>query len=350
MKKSLVALAALAATAGAQAQSSVTIYGSADVNYTNTSTSQNSWGYTTKKSETTMSGGAGRAPFNGPNANDNSYLGFMGSEDLGGGLKATFQLEHRFNLTNGASSTAGDFEGASNVGLAGAFGQVRFGRVNELSTETYRRIDPFNQNGVAGALQTPFRGDDGSGRLGHTARYDSPNLYGFNFGASYTVKNGSSPSYVDFPFIGVATPNTGYALSATYTNGPVYLVANYNKAVNSSDSYNWNAGAAYAIGNLKLSLGYEDTKDKIDEYRFKTWLGGASYTLGNGEFRAAYSRMKEEGGYTGETFQKTALGYTHHLSKRTALYGNWAYENIEPDNKLGWVHNRSVEVGLNHKF
>ena len=349
MKKTLIAVAVLAAATGAQAQSSVTIYGSVDVNYTHTSGTNGASYYGTPISSTTMNGGAGRPIFNEAGANDNSYLGFMGTEDLGGGLKATFQLEHRFNLANGASSTAGDFEGASNVGLAGGFGQMRFGRVNELSTETYRRIDPFNQNGVASALQTPFRGDDGSGRLGYTARYDSPTLSGFNFGASYTVKNGPTPSYQAFPYIGTPSANNGYALSATYTNGPLYLVANYNKAVNSSDSYNWNVGAAYAIGNLKLSLGYEDTKDKIGEYRFKSWLGGAAYVIGNGELRASYNHMDEEGS-GGYAYKKFALGYSHNLSKRTSLYANWAHEKEEADNNMGSASFRSMEVGMNHKF
>ena len=339
MKKSVIALAVLGLAAGvAQAQSSVTIYGSADVSYVKA-----------QGSSLTMSGGSERDFMLG-RASDNTYLGFMGSEDLGGGLKATFQLEKRFNLANGASSYYGDFEGAANVGLAGNFGQVRFGRVNELSTETYRRIDPFDQNGVAGALSTPFRGDDGSGRLSYTARYDSPTFSGFNLGASYTVKNNGMDA--------ADQTNNGWAVSGTYTNGPIYLVANYNKPVNYYDSYNWNVGGSYAFGPLKLSLGYEKSLAKGmgpggGDIKIPTWLVGASYRIGNGTINAAYSNLKEEVPSIGTaTIDKYSIGYTHDFSKRTSAYANYSHMKAELparmflEASLGGL----VEVGITHKF
>ena len=334
MKKTLIALAVLGMSVGAaQAQSSVTIYGSADISYVKQ-----------RGIPVTMSGGAERTNYYRGTASDNTYLGFMGSEDLGGGLKATFQLEKRFNLANGVSSSSGDFEGAANVGLAGNFGQVRFGRVNELSTETYRRIDPFDQNGVAGMLRSPIYGDDGSGRLSYTARYDSPTISGFNFGASYSVKNnGDAPA---------DQTNNGWAVSGTYTNGPLYLVANYNKAVNSNDAYNWNVGGAYAFGPAKLSLGYEATNDKYYGDKYKTWFVGAAYTIGNGVINVSYSDMDEDYGGYGWTDKKIALGYTHNLSKRTSTYFNYSRVREEPWGRGSSyiISNNFLELGMTHKF
>ena len=258
-------------------------------------------------------------------------------------------------MANGQSSSYGDFEGAANVGLSGSFGRVRFGRVNELATETYRRIDPFDQNGVAGMLTTPLRGDDLGGRLSNTARYDSPTINGFDLGASYTLKDDSSG-----PF-----GNAGYAASVTYTNGPAYLVANYNKAANTMDSYNWNLGGAYAFGPARLSLGYGQTKFLPDVFdmKFTNWIVGLSYTVGNGVINASYNSGKgsffipDPGVYFDSKTKKYALGYTHNLSKRTSVYANYAH--LKTSIELGGLQDEPIagsesqnlfEVGLNHKF
>lgn len=111
--------------------------------------------------------------------NINNRIGFRGSEDLGSGYKATFQLEKRFNLNDGTISGV-DWEGASNLGISSPFGAVRLGRLNELPTETFRTLDPFNQFGVGSMLLSSQR----STRLSNTVRYDSPNLSGFKLGAT----------------------------------------------------------------------------------------------------------------------------------------------------------------------
>ena len=340
MKKTLIAMAVLAASSAAFAQTNVVIYGAVDINYVKE----------TSKSITM-------------NERYNNRIGFMGTEDLGGGLKATFQLEERFQLYSGKdknSADRGDFEGAANVGLKGNFGHVRFGRVNELSTETYRQIDPFQQYGVAGMIETPLRGNAGEGRLGYTARYDSPNFNGFKLGVSYTVKN-NSKSYVDYYGLGsTEDDNAGYAVSGTYTNGPLYLVANYNKAVNSLDSYNWNLGGAYAFGPAKLSMGYEQTRaSDFADVKIKNWIIGLSYKVGAGVINASYNRSDMDA--LGSDFgsqTKYGIGYTHNLSKRTSVYANYAHTKYkdgyvsEFDNGPVQPNDSSsaVEIGITHKF
>ena len=124
MKKTLIALAVLGAAAGvAHAQSNVTIYGIVDTGFIKKS------GHDVEMGE-----------------NVNNRLGFRGVEDLGGGMKATFELERRFDLNNGEAKNDKDWDGAANVGLKGdSWGAVRLGRVNELTTETIRKFDPFYQ-------------------------------------------------------------------------------------------------------------------------------------------------------------------------------------------------------------
>ncbi|MBI3230883.1 MAG: porin, partial [Burkholderiales bacterium] len=108
MKKSLIALAVLAATGVAHAQSNVTIYGQMDLGLSK------STGTTTQM----LTG-------------DNNKLGFKGVEDLGGGLKAIFQAEIRMDSDTGTTEAGGArplFQGQSRVGLQGDFGMVRLGR------------------------------------------------------------------------------------------------------------------------------------------------------------------------------------------------------------------------------
>ncbi|MEA5097197.1 MAG: porin [Burkholderiaceae bacterium] len=331
MKKSLIALAVLGAAAGvAQAQSNVTIYGVTDIGYAKDTGSK------LRMDE-----------------NVSNRLGFMGQEDLGGGLKAIFQLEERYKLFNGkeksAANSRGVFEGAANVGLKGNFGQVRFGRVNELSTETLRKLDPFNQDGVAAMPDNIFRGNDQEGRLSSTTRYDSPVYNGFQFGATYTIKNQSKSTLGYLPAKADngehAYSNDGWALNGTYTNGPLYLIANYNKVVDSNDSFNWNIGAAYAFGPAKISLGYEQTKDKLyTDAKEKRYLVGLTYNIGAGMIKASYNHS-DNINFSDEAGKQWAVGYTHNLSKRTSIYVDYAHVSQDHADSVN-----SYMVGMTHKF
>ena len=174
MKKTLIALAVLGAAAGvAHAQSNVTIYGIVDTGFI-------------KKSGQDVEMGE----------HVNNRLGFRGVEDLGSGMKATFELERRFDLNNGVEKgyAKPGYDGAANVGLKGDnWGAVRLGRVNELTTETIRKFDPFYQYGVGAMLE----GNQRSPRISNTIRYDSPNWSGFHFGASYSLGGNTDSDSID---------------------------------------------------------------------------------------------------------------------------------------------------------
>src|SRR6478672_11453613 len=148
MKKSLIALAVLAASGAAMAQSSVTLFGVVDATYAYGS------GSVAKKSQLTNSG------------YNSSRLGFRGVEDLGGGMSASFWLEAGLNNDNGtggvtntnnqaATSTGGGlvFNRRSTVSLNGGFGEVRLGRDYTPQFWNLTVFDPFGTNGV-GTTQT----------------------------------------------------------------------------------------------------------------------------------------------------------------------------------------------------
>ena len=376
MKKTLIALAVLGAAAGvAHAQSNVTIYGVVDTGFIKKS------GHDVEMGE-----------------NVNNRLGFRGVEDLGSGVKATFELERRFDLNNGREKgyTSPGFDGAANVGLkSDTWGAVRLGRVNELTTETIRKFDPFYQYGVGAMLE----GSQRSPRISNTVRYDSPNWSGFHFGASYSLGGNTDNDSIDASKAANGTTdmsdvkaagadNDGYAIMLGYDNGPLALVGNWSRLADSKKSSVWNLGAAYRFGDAKVELVYQQTKDKgwangeasywnvreggdlvadfganpyatIDELEEKQWLLGLEWKLGPGRLNASAQWMEVEasGGVhiSDKDIYKYAIGYTYDLSKRTAIYGNIAYTDYD-DEDVARVYGDTddgtygVQVGITHKF
>ena len=386
MKKTLIALAVLGAAAGvAHAQSNVTIYGIVDTGFIKKS------GHDVEMGE-----------------NVNNRLGFRGVEDLGSGMKATFELERRFNLNDGTLKKSDkDWDGAANVGLKGdSWGAVRLGRVNELTTETIRKFDPFYQYGVGAMLE----GNQRSPRIDNTIRYDSPNWSGFKFGASYSLgqnthKDSAKWAGIDSEGKSVMTDvweakdagsgydNDGYGIMLGYDNGPLSLVGNWSRLADSKDSSVWNLGAAYRFGDAKVELVYQQTKDKgwangersnwndsssafgkwvdvkygdgsfdslnIDSITEKQWLLGLEWKLGPGRLNASAQWMEVEanGGMhiSDKDIYKYAIGYTYDLSKRTAIYGNVAYTDYDDEDVARLYGDTDdgtygVQVGITHKF
>ena len=361
MKKTLIALAVLGAAAGvAHAQSNVTIYGVVDTGFVKKS------GHDVEMGE-----------------NVNNRIGFRGVEDLGSGMKATFELERRFNLNDGSSKekeTNGkyqDWDGLANVGLKGdAWGAVRLGVVNELTTETIRKFDPFYQYGVAGMIE----GTQRSRAIENTIRYDSPNWSGFHFGATYSLGGNTDHESISGymkPAKRDGADNDGYGIMLGYDNGPLALVGNWSRLADSKDSSVWNLGAAYRFGDAKVELLYQQTKDKgwykgeeadwkdvaaytnVNELKQKQWLLGLEWKLGPGRLNASAQWMEVEanGGahVSDKDIYKYGIGYTYDLSKRTAIYGNIAYTDYDDEsvaNIYGDVEDSvtAVQVGITHKF
>ena len=200
MKKSLIALAVLAASGAAMAQSSVTLYGVADAGVTYLNGADNWSGVTSGNNLT-------------------SRLGFRGTEDLGGGLKANFVLEGGFNLDNGdgasgyAGAKAGEgfqFKRRSTVGLAGSFGEVRLGRELTAAYNATARYDVFGSVGIG---QSRLWADGGvvdasanatavttNQRISNALTYVSPDFSGFKVGVNYgfgeTTNGNSDSSYM----------------------------------------------------------------------------------------------------------------------------------------------------------
>jgi predicted porin len=305
MKKSLIALAALAASGVAMAQSSVTLYGVLDTGLTYSKGEESVYGLT-------HVGG-----------NTNSRLGFRGVEDLGNGLKATFNLEAGMGVDDGTDYFTGNgmaFRRTSTVGLEGGFGSVRLGRMLTSSYLAVSRYDAFNDTGIGGSLAWNGPQTGYAPRTQNAVSYTSPVFSGFKIGAEYGF--GEQQKARDSRYFG---------MGATYDNGPLSLGLGYDRLnsntmdglLAASDLKTVQLGGAYNFGVAKLMAFYKQSKVS-NAPKFKTFGLGVSAPVGAaGEVRASYNNYKisDDNGKANQL----SLGYVHNLSKRTALYGTYSY-------------------------
>ena len=316
---------------------------------------------------------------------NSSRLGFRGTEDLGGGLAASFWLEAPITNDDGQTGVS-TFARRSTVSLSGGFGEVRLGRDYTPTFWNDTVFDPFGTNGVgtnlvstansafgafpgyAGAktalVNTPSIPDVGGSNYSRASNsigyFLPPNLGGF-YGQlmyAFSEKTKYSP--------GLATPDVsnnsrqGRYVGGRfgYANGALDVAVSYGSSTIADDYYygitskvnTANLGASYDFGPVKLFGELSRAKNKIDlggtsaqysafvpEAVLKGYLLGVTVPVGAGLIRASYSRVKLktdlDDGLADPKASKLALGYVHNLSKRTALYATVA--RISNKNGLG---------------
>ncbi len=349
MKKSMIALAVLGAFAGAaSAQSSVTLFGIVDAAIARVDNG------TVSKTGMTNSG------------INSSRLGFRGTEDLGGGLKAGFWLETQ--LQNDSDATNFNFGRRSYVNLTGAFGEVRLGREYAPTFWNTTVFDVFGTNGVAQA-QTPAMLSNTQVPL--AARIGAP--VRTNNGITYMLPGNMGGFYGQLQYafgenVSNAANNGNYFGGRFgYANGPLdvaFATGKLNSATTAGVSNTaTNIGASYDFGVVKPMLFYGVEKEAASGAEIKAFEIGATVPLGAGTLKAAYSDYKGNA-YLGNAKGKLmGLGYVYDLSKRTALYGTYARAtgssnfavNIANNGLsagLGAINNTAtgLELGMRHSF
>ncbi|AKJ31470.1 porin [Caldimonas brevitalea] len=353
MKKSLLALAVLGAFAGAaSAQSAVTIYGKIDL-------------AVTKRN----SGDSYLA--NGNWANDEvqlqeqagSRLGFRGTEDLGGGLKANFQIEHRFSPDTGAAN-ANFWQGMSWVGVSGAFGDVRLGRDYSPIFWTGIASDPWGYDTTAsvGTAHT-FAGLSGNvpARYPNSISYRTPSLGGLTIHAAIGLPEADDTEYT-----------TGF--NVQYKGGPLYAGFGFHRApatdllapgallgvmlpaglvaFSADDAVTlWNLTASYDLSVVKLIGSFaQSNADPVagDEIKMRNFTFAITAPIGVGELRGQISRLEGTSGIIDDTkVTKYGVGYHYPLSKRTKVYADVGSSRVtEPDLK----RRTAWDIGLQHNF
>jgi predicted porin len=336
MKKSLIALAVLAASGAALAQSSVTLYGRID---TSVGSIKDQGSASADKKATTKVFNGGEAGLTSPR------WGMRGTEDLGGGLKAGFQLENRFDSDTGLNKTDSGkpsqfFRGASFVSLSGGFGEVRLGRgttvfddVRALSISSSVFDSAFTpaSNGVFGS------GGDYTSRLDNKITYLSPNMGGFYVGVDFA------------PDEDAAKKADSMAFKAGYRAGPLHVALGYQDEKTSAN-YTGLSGS-YDFGVASVSAGFNMRDADTGGAEDTEYTVGVNLPFGAVALSAGYANSKTEVGST-TTLKSSGfgLGATYSLSKRTRAYVG--YRSVERKNAAG-VKTRDETLyaaGIRHDF
>jgi predicted porin len=346
-KKTAVAAAALLAAFAAQAQSQVSIYGNLDV----------SFGRFEEPSITTADNDAVTAVESG--SLRQSFIGFKGQEDLGGGLKAFFVLESGINVDTGSQD--GNFWGRTSVvGLSGDFGTVALGNARNLMFLANDAFNPFRAdsalfstssyaftNGPISAVNAALAaGGTGISLSGlgsnwqNSITYTSPNLSGFTVAVQARMSENED---ID----------DGYAVALNYAAGPLALNATYEDApisatnglvTESVDTKSWLLNASYDLGAAKLfaQYGQRDFDGFDDKYKFFQ-LGTSIPVSTSGAVMLSYAQGKLDDAKLSDI----SLAYEHSLSKRTSAYvGLNSTKLDDAADETG----TSFAVGIRHAF
>ena len=321
MKKTCFALLAMCAFAGAASAQSATIYGRVDL------------GVTKQNNGTTglMNGGAADAWE--VRQGSGSRLGFRGREELGGGLVASFGLEHRFSPDTGAADAP--FWAHSWVGLkSDAIGEVRLGRDYSPAWYVATAGDAFGTETVGSVgTQALFAGYDssaGAGRIDNAVIYKSP-MFG-NVSASVAIGAGEGSSNGR-----VASMNVEYKV------GPLYagFAREQRKSVLDNDVTIF--AGAYDLGVVRLVGSY--AKASVDGQDNRVLSLGATKAYGAGVAKVGYTQLTEKRPGKDADGNKLAIGYEHNLSKRTALYTDLASAKFD-----GETRTTAYDIGVRHSF
>ena len=361
MRKTQVALAAMALVASTAALADgVTVYGVLDVGVTSTN-----------------NGTSTARAFGGAGTESPSYIGFKGSEDLGNGMKASFNLEAGLNsgtgaLGNGSGSansaasyaagavTTNIFARAANVGVDGEFGAVKLGVVMDPAFLAALGVDPRgmgNGNGTAlahwGFTQTNYSPNTFTGIFNpNSVLYTSPNINGLQVSGSYGL-GGTSGSRQD------GSQAIGITYAAGNLNFAGWSNTIYQDSANAKLYTNQGVGAGLAISETLSIKAYINkvqtysTSNVVTAERNTTGLGGTYALQDNVKLTVAYY-TKDNNMVANSDITQWVTNLTYTISPRTSAYFTYVSENNKAETgsyATGTYKNASFTgVGILHSF
>jgi predicted porin len=352
MKKNLIALAVLAASGVASAQSNVTLYGLVDAYIGNQKINGQSQ---TGVNLSSPAGGSG----GGLNT---SRFGLKGSEELGGGLKANFVLEAGFDPSTGVAdnykspytgtTSSAIFGRQSWVGLSGGFGEVRLGKMWTPFDEVKgSSAAAFDANIFAPAANV-WASNGYSDRPGNSVYYVTPSFGGVTAAAMYSFGENKTPT--------VSAGKIG-AVNIAYAGGPIAAALSYQteKATGSTTATQFTQlNASYDFGIVKLLGAYGRVKDGLNPYGFAVAKSN-EYQIGLDfpvnsvlTLSGGYAHSKDTQYAGGPDITRKGLGLAglYALSKRTNLYAG--VQDSKQDGYATTSENkiRIYAVGVRHTF
>lgn len=316
MKKSLIALAVIAASGAAMAQSSVTLYGVADAGIGRMESKDDKTRVTT-----------GREQVN----NGDSRVGFTGVEDLGNGNKVGFQFETGLSLGDGSNEDENFWQRQANVFVGGGWGTIKAGR---QFTVTHLAEGAYDLTGLANysVVRNSFKALQlGGPRADAALAYISPSMGGLTAAVAIVPKHNSP------------TGKNIWDAGLIYANGPIGAGLSVNKGIDDGKT-NYQLGAKYGFGNFAVAASYHSVSDNsklvgMAEGIRRGFSLGASANMG--AFTATIDVVRDtKNEWLGKKYTNGVLEGKYALSKRTFFYADF----LRLDGTNNWG------LGIHHSF
>jgi predicted porin len=239
-----------------------------------------------------------------------SRIGFKGSEDLGDGLKAIFNIEAGVAIDTGAADSS-LFGRRSVVGLENTYGALTVGREYSPIAAVAAMSDIFGQ-GFYGSNLSAFTRL--TRRLSNSVNIKSASWNGLRGYLAYSAGENIT---------GVGPSGNLYGAAVEYNLGDLGLSAGYHriKRLATGDDKEAAFGAAYKLGQFEFKGGYLMADQIGPNNKFEQYNLGVAYTLDANKFFFNYQNDKIETGAKGKAY---AVAYSYSLSKRTNLYASYA--------------------------
>ncbi len=246
-----------------------------------------------------------------------SRLGFKGTEDLGGGLKAVFQIESKLDVANQGEGTDGFADRDSWAGLQGAFGTLVFGTNNSAYKESSSKYDPFDDSigdyktimGMGYNNAGKIKQGDANQRYKQTAHYESPRMNGVTFSANYALEEAKTDT----------TDKRAWSAALRYDSGPFNLFGAYDR----------------------------QTKNNGDTDDLKSWKVGVAYAFSSGTtVRGIVEKMKKEDATQPLNTQHVFIGVEQRLTAQLMVMTN----HMRAEDERGEAGARAWNIGANYAF
>jgi predicted porin len=338
MKKHLIA-AAVAGALAVPAMAQVKVYGAFDMNVTNV---DNGTVKTTVISDGVLA---------------TNRIGVSGGEDLGGGLKANFQMQGSFTPQADATQTF-SFNEELWVGLSGGFGSIRIGRTDvtglqALDSTVGQSGNAFNSSTIAGEQRSD---------QGNVIRYITPSIAGFSADVAFEMPSTKGASTKD-------SNEATTAVFLSYKAGPLGVYggqAKTDKIAGAADvtKLAYEAfGATYDLGMAKVGLlvSKADASTSSNDKDNKQTILSVVVPVGNGlSIHGGY--LKGETGTANADVTGMTVAVVKALSKRTSIYGGYTSVNNDPAGTARWglvnagaapaagEDPKAYAIGVSHSF
>ena len=335
MKKKLLALAVAGAFVAPVAMAdtaNVNVYGVFDASLDSTRTGGNN-----SANQTKISSNASR-------------VGFKGSEDLGGGTNAVFQIEQGVNVDTG---TWGSANRNTFVGLSGeSWGAVLLGNNDSSYKSSTRKMDLFMDSiadnrslmGGVGGKSAVITFDR---RSPNSITYNSPDFSGVKISAQYNAGAELAASGT--------SKGSAWSLAGTYAAGPISAALAYENhdfgdavgdmqivpaTFKDKKERSYKLAGGYAVDQFAVNVIFEKTSDDLgaggrDAFDHRTWYIGGKFNVSAGDaVKLAYTKMNDVGDANETGARQMSIGYDHAMSKRTTVYA--LYTRLDNDKSASY--------------